>query len=244
MAVDIDEGCVMNNSHKKYFLLSAILILAFTLFFIYKTPVSILKPFKETIAVTGIFFLLFYLSANLLIFRLQKENNSLRRKLEISLTTDDRTGLLNRTSFDGMVEGEISRTLRYDMTFSLALFNIDGLKMINEFFSREAGDTAIVGTGEFIREKIRDVDSLFYLDGGTYALILPNTALSGAFTLMSRLRQQLENANFDFKGQELAVTASFGVTEFDRKNDDAASIFNRVENLVLKAKKMGRNRVC
>ena len=203
-----------------------------------------IRQIKETAAIGGVIFAVFLFSAILLIRKLQIENRNLKKQLVISLSRDNRTGLLNRNSFEGMLENEISRTLRYEMTFSLALFDIDGLKMINDFFSREAGDLAILKTGEFIQNKIRDVDSLFYLNGGVYALLLPNTPLSGGFILLSRLRQQLEETNFDFKGQELAVTASFGITEFDRKKDDSASIFNRVENLVLKAKKMGRNRVC
>lgn len=239
-----DEDPAMRHLCKTFFLLTAILLLAFMVYFVSRTPAIMINQIKETVAIGGSIFAAFLASALLLIRKLQTENRSLKQQLVVSMSTDTQTGLLNRNSFKGMLESEMSRTLRYDMTFSLALLDIDGLKMINDFFSREAGDLAIVKTGDFIQSKIRDVDTLFYLNGGVYALLLPSTPLSGGFILMSRLRQQLEEANFDFKGQELAVTASFGITEFDRKKDDSASIFNRVENLVLKAKKLGRNRVC
>jgi len=235
---------IMCYSRKKFFLLSALLLLGLMIFTVGTTPLPVIKHLKETIAVATVSLLLFSISSLLLINRLHKENQQLRDELNVSLSTDSQTGLLNSTSFEGMLEGEILRTVRYKMTFSLALFDLDGLQMINNFFGREGGDTAIIKTAHLLKTRIRDVDSFFYLHRGLYALILPNTNLSGAFILMSRLRRQLESTTFNFKGKELAITASFGVTEFDRKSDDSASIINRVENFVFKAKKNGRNRVC
>lgn len=198
----------------------------------------------EVISLLGGGFLLVMFLANQVVSRLAAQNRLLDAELTRLRIADQQTGLYNRIHFMTVLNEEIGRSQRYQTPFALAVFNIDGLRMINDFFGREAGDLVIRESASFVAERIRTVDRLFYLGNGQYALILPNTSLSGGFILTERLRSLIESASFPWGEKELAVTLSFGLTELDVEKDTISDLINRAENLMLKAKRSGRNRVC
>jgi diguanylate cyclase (GGDEF)-like protein len=189
-------------------------------------------------------FLVLWLIGGIVLRHLHRRVKTLRADMEQLRCQDQLTGLPNRACGLPLLMNELSRSARYKIPFSLALFDIDGLKALNEFAGREIGDCAIRETAAFVAASIRDVDRLFSLGSGQFALLLPCTDLSGAFILCERLRGRLEQAVFTHQGRELAVTVSFGVIQADPEVDSMDTLLDRAEALLFRAKGSGRNRVC
>ena len=56
-------------------------------------------------------------------------------------TTDGLTGLLNRRSFDQILDSELSRTSRERQPLSMLMIDVDRFKAYNDHYGHQAGDT-------------------------------------------------------------------------------------------------------
>ena len=222
-----------------------IIRLTITKFSLNKLIPAAIKKYKAEIFVilAGFFVIIVSISAKV-INNLIKRNLELKNDLLKLSFIDPETGLYNHIYFNSVFEREVNRSKRYAVPLSLALLDIDGLKMINEFYERNAGDEAIKMTAEYICNSIRVVDYICYLGGGQYAVILPNTDSSGASILSERLRADVEGLSFEWNGREVAVTISIGIGQYSEEHKNAAQLFNDVEKCLEKAKKTGRNKIC
>ena len=73
-------------------------------------------------------------------------------------------------------------------------------------------------------------------------VILPHTDIDGATKAGMGLREYIDNAVFSYKGTQIPLTISIGVSEF-KKDDDNSSVFERADYALYLAKKSGRNTV-
>ena len=78
-------------------------------------------------------------------------------------------------------------------------------------------------------------------------MVLPETALGSAERLAERLRAHIADKPFEWQGEALRITASFGVVGFSAgrlpKSLQAEVLLNRADEYLYRAKKQGRNRV-
>ncbi|MEC9386575.1 MAG: diguanylate cyclase, partial [Pseudomonadota bacterium] len=73
--------------------------------------------------------------------------------------TDRLTGLLNRGTWENLVDAEYERFRRYGQATSLVMFDIDHFKPVNDTYGHLAGDEVIRHTAEVTRNNIRQSDS-------------------------------------------------------------------------------------
>jgi diguanylate cyclase (GGDEF)-like protein len=122
---------------------------------------------------------------------------------------------------------------------SLAIFDIDHFKEVNDTRGHIFGDYVLKTIADIARENIREIDYLVRWGGEEFMIILPETGLEKAEAISERIKKKIENHNFDKIGK---VTVSFGVTQF--KNEDSGETFIlRADDALYKAKQNGRNRV-
>lgn len=174
------------------------------------------------------------------IFRDITLQKALEEKLQHLATRDELTGLYNRRMFKELCLKEISRAKRHPKPFSLAIFDIDYFKNINDTHGHDAGDFVLQAMAKLCLERIRQDDFLARWGGEEFVLLLPDTALGEAKELCERLRGAI--AGYDFL-QPPQVTVSFGLTGFVPE-DGLESLVKRADQALYAAKKSGRNKVC
>jgi two-component system cell cycle response regulator len=101
---------------------------------------------------------------------------------------------------------------------------------------------------ECIMSLIRsDMDWLARYGGEEFLLVLPETSFKNANRLAERLRKQISKKTFKWEGQKISITASFGVTGFDKighsKNFSTDDLIEMADQYLYKAKNKGRNKV-
>ncbi len=158
-------------------------------------------------------------------------------------TTDALTGLLNRREFNVRLSGEFSRAKRHKSPLSLALFDIDFFKKINDTYGHNAGDAILKELGDLIATNTRACDVAARYGGEEFALILPETPQSKAFELMDRLRTLVEEETFNKTGQPVKATISVGVAQLDLTDTSPLDFCERTDKALYLAKENGRNRV-
>jgi len=151
---------------------------------------------------------------------------------------DSLTGAYTRRYLYDFLAAEIGRARRYGTPLSLAMFDIDHFKDVNDAHGHQAGDRVLAGIARRVREELRGVDVLARYGGEEFVIAAPGIARSKAALLAERLRAQIAGMQFDTLPR---ITCSFGVCEFD--GGDADDLIRRADNLMYRAKQAGRNRV-
>jgi len=104
---------------------------------------------------------------------------------------DPLTGLWNRRAYDQQLTLEFQRAKRYGHPLSLALFDLDGFKTLNDTQGHPAGDQALRDVAQVLRKCLRTVDSQFRIGGDEFAILLPETAAAGAKLVVARIQKQV-----------------------------------------------------
>ncbi|OGH97003.1 MAG: hypothetical protein A2104_09905 [Candidatus Melainabacteria bacterium GWF2_32_7] len=158
-------------------------------------------------------------------------------------TTDALTGLLNRREFNRRIAEEIARAKRHKSSLSLALFDIDYFKKINDTYGHNVGDVILKELGELFSVNTRSCDIAARYGGEEFALILPETTLNEAYELLERLRIMVEQQYFYLSYSPIQITISVGVAQCDFMDSCAADLCERADKALYQAKRNGRNRV-
>ncbi|MDD3028756.1 MAG: diguanylate cyclase [Alphaproteobacteria bacterium] len=172
---------------------------------------------------------------------------SQRKELENELfrqaSTDSLTGINNRRHFQNLAEQEFRRARRFSRTLTAMMIDIDLFKPINDTFGHAAGDIIIKGVVKRALETLRQSDFIGRVGGEEFAVILPETTLSGAYDVAERLRKHIQEKSFVTSHIAISCTVSIGVAEL--ANDDASidDLIQRADAALYIAKKSGRNRV-
>nr|WP_067298363.1 sensor domain-containing diguanylate cyclase [Marinobacterium profundum] len=173
---------------------------------------------------------------------LEEKNRELKakiREVEYVSNTDQLTEIANRKRFEEEIQQEISRAKRYKHPLSLAIFDLDLFKDINDTHGHGIGDQVLKNTADLVRSNIRSVDCFARWGGEEFTLIFPNMALENALQACEKLRKLIQQHEIE---PGLSFTASFGVSLF-QADDSFEDLLRRADDALYRAKDKGRNRV-
>lgn len=128
----------------------------------------------------------------------------------VRANVDELTGLQNRRGFLQAAEPLLRLADRADVTMTLGFFDVNGLKRINDTFGHDAGDQAIVATGELLGACFRSADVVARLGGDEFVVLFVVAGVEGAAIAAKRLDDAIadRNARGDLPF-ELSVAAGF-----------------------------------
>ena len=132
---------------------------------------------------------------------------------------DALTGLLNRRSYEIMLDQAVSRSLRYGWPFALMILDLNSFKRINDRMGHVAGDETLRAVGSELRSSLRAGDIAARIGGDEFALILAN----GGPELLRPLLDRLERAVNDAV-PGAAVSFSAGLATFPEDASDADAL--------------------
>lgn len=164
-------------------------------------------------------------------------------KLQSLAATDGLTGLINRRQFNHQLDAEIARARRYKKPLSLALFDIDDFKKVNDFYGHTTGDRILKELGALLAVNVREADIPARYGGEEFALILPETGQIDAHDLLERLRAMVERTVFCLPDNPMTITISVGVAQLDPESAKAFELIERADAALYEAKKQGKNQV-
>jgi diguanylate cyclase (GGDEF)-like protein len=153
--------------------------------------------------------------------------------------TDALTGLLNRGGAEETLEREASRSKRFNTQLSVALFDIDRFKEVNDTHGHAAGDEALRAVARAMVAAVRGMDVVTRWGGDELLAILPNTGLDGARHFAERVRNAVEKLEPELMH---GATVSAGIADLahGERWEDAVK---RADDKLYEAKQAGRNRV-
>lgn len=170
-----------------------------------------------------------------------EQNRSSLEKHRHKALHDPLTELPNREAYNERAVAEVQRWQRYQRPLTMAIFDIDYFKKINDNFGHQAGDRVIKVIGRSIAKRLREVDFFCRYGGEEFVAFMPETDADSALVVLEKLREAIAKAAFNYKNQPMSISISIGLTEF-KAGDDLASAFERADKALYRAKANGRNR--
>lgn len=155
---------------------------------------------------------------------------------------DHLTGVHNRAAFDASLQREVDLAHRNQAPLSLVVADLDNFKLINDQHGHAVGDDILRILAETLMLNMRSSDVVFRYGGEEFVILLSNTDREGAEIVAHRLREAVSRTIFSSDGQQLPVTASFGIGTLSRQ-DNGLSLFDKADRAMYEAKNSGRNRV-
>jgi len=148
--------------------------------------------------------------------------------------TDPLTGAKNRRGLDDALSTQLAMMTRYCTTFSVAMFDIDHFKALNDREGHLYGDRVLQDLARVFDESAREPDVVARYGGEEFVVIMPQTDLAGASVFAERLRAKV--------AATLPATLSGGVTTA-LDGDTRDTLLARADEALYAAKQAGRNRV-
>jgi len=171
------------------------------------------------------------------------EIESLQSELVRAARFDALTGLYNRGTFLEEFEREVSRCARGGPAFSLAVFDLDRFKRLNDQYGHPFGDRVLKAFAEVLRADIRKHDAVGRYGGEEFALLMPNTGKETAMRVAERVRRDLEARGITVDGKRVEVTVSGGIATYGVEGEDWDTLLSAADTALYEAKNSGRNRV-
>lgn len=172
-----------------------------------------------------------------------KSSNSQLSRLQSLAATDGLTGLINRRQFNHQLQSEIARAKRHHLPLSLALFDIDDFKKLNDQYGHPMGDRVLKELGRLVIQNIRECDISARYGGEEFALILPETRLVEAYDILERLRALVARTVFCLPDNPITTSISVGVAQLDFDHPTAVALVEKADAALYDAKRKGKNQV-
>ncbi|HQR10892.1 MAG TPA: diguanylate cyclase [Casimicrobiaceae bacterium] len=163
-------------------------------------------------------------------------------QLERQTFEDALTGLANRRRLDQRLADEFALALRHDRPLAVAIADLDEFKRVNDRFSHAVGDAALRALGKLLASQVRHTDLVARFGGEEFVLVLVQTDKAAACRVCEKLRDVVEQFDWDSVHPGLALTLSIGVCADTTLPGHERMLALADRNLYL-AKEGGRNRV-
>ena len=166
------------------------------------------------------------------------QNAEVHRQVELRAETDQLTGLWNHGSLIEQIEDLASVGKR----FSMLMVDLDFFKRYNDRFGHQAGNVMLKRIAGELRLSCRESDRVFRYGGDEFALLLPDTGMSGARTVGEKILQAVNAIGQDDPSAAL-INCSIGIAVFPRDGADGQGVILAADRACYAAKRAGRARI-
>ena len=171
----------------------------------------------------------------------QHNLQDLNEALRIASLHDPLTNLPNRRFIIESLQHETAAVERGRKPFSLAIFDVDYFKTINDDWGHEAGDAALIAIAQTVTHSLRAYDVCARWGGEEFLILLPETSDKKALEIAERLRVQINELSLPNLPPTRKITVSIGVAAYQLKTDYNQTI-KHADDALFQAKREGRNR--
>ena len=163
--------------------------------------------------------------------------------------TDMLTGINNRGYLFELAAREFNVAMRYQLSFSIIMFDIDYFKRINDSFGHLMGDLVLQKVTQAVCAEIRSADLIGRYGGDEFIVLMPQTTAQEALPLAERIHASVATLRIATDKDLLTVTISIGIAQMEYTAvpepglaDSVEGLFLRADKALYKAKQAGRNR--
>jgi len=149
------------------------------------------------------------------------------------VATDPLTGLANYRRLIEAIELEIKRYGRSGRPFAVLLFDLDGLKKLNDAHGHLVGSRALCRLAEVLRAHSRQIDTPARFGGDEFAVVLPETTSAQAQQIAARIRDRIAS-----DGENPLISAAVGTAVFPDDGDSIDTLLSAADRALYGMKRL------
>jgi diguanylate cyclase (GGDEF)-like protein len=124
---------------------------------------------------------------------------------------------------------------------SVAICDIDGLRMINSAFGHEEGDRLITVTAKLIQSCLKQDCTFARMGGGEFMILLPSMSSEATHRLKIDIKHTIESFNLANHDSLYAVNLSIGHSTKETEDQRMEDVLNRAEAYLQRRKLLNQN---
>lgn len=157
------------------------------------------------------------------------ERNKMEQQLEYLSYHDQLTGLFNRRYF----EEELKRLdVKRNFPLSIAMADVNGLKLINDSFGHAVGDQLLKKVAEVMTRGCRAEEIIARLGGDEFVILLPKTDIRETERIVKRVKDLALNEKIG----SIDISVSFGWETKNNEEEKIEDILKKAEDYMYKKK--------
>jgi diguanylate cyclase (GGDEF)-like protein len=172
----------------------------------------------------------------------QIEISKKTKELERLTFTDSLTKSYNRRYLDMYLLRNLPIYQRTTDNLSVIAVDIDHFKKINDTYGHPFGDSVLINTVRIVQDSLRQMDFVARIGGEEFLIVLPHTTEAEAKKIAEQIVDLIHHTPILSHKLAVTITISAGVTTFI-KTENFNSLIHRVDTILYRAKRLGRNRV-
>ncbi len=149
---------------------------------------------------------------------------------------DTLTGLHNRFSFNERMQD--LKTKAYS-NLSIIVFDVDGLKLVNDSMGHHIGDFLLINTANIIKESVREFDFVARIGGDEFAVILNTNDKKVVENICVIIRNAVKEYNEENSHLPLSISMGYSICLGPSQTPD--EIFKQADNNMYREKLFQRN---
>lgn len=158
-------------------------------------------------------------------------------RLQQESVTDALTGLPNRRLLEGRLELEMARCARYGLPFVVAMLDLDHFKEYNDNLGHTSGDKLLRTVAAALSDHLRPRDLAARYGGDEFCLVMPETTLAEATSVLDGLRRQVRAMT---DGGQVTLSVGLAIWDGSSTGDELVA---RADIGLYEAKRAGRDQV-
>lgn len=164
-----------------------------------------------------------------LVFRDVTDKKEKQKKIEYLSYHDQLTGLYNRHFFaEGIKRLDVDRNL----PFTIAMLDVNGLKLTNDAFGHEAGDLLLKSIASVLKNECRTDDIISRVGGDEFVILLPKTSHVEAEEIVKRIYKAMDEQMI----KNVVISVSIGWETKENSHDDIKEVYAKAENFMYRRK--------
>ncbi|MCM1272540.1 MAG: GGDEF domain-containing protein [Clostridium sp.] len=165
-------------------------------------------------------------------------------KTEDIARKDGLTGIYNRVYFKELFEQAKEEVEKSNQHLSVALFDIDKFKLVNDTYGHLAGDNVIKMVASVDKKYAKKHGGFACRYGGEeFLLVLPGKDEKEAMDILEVMHEEIKSTVVSFDGNDISVNVCIGLSVYPTICKDANLLVSRADKAMYYGKKNGRGRL-
>lgn len=160
-----------------------------------------------------------------------------------SSMVDSLTGAYNVKVFQQVIKKHrILAETQPAYNYSIAMFDIDNFKNVNDTFGHAVGNQTLKGFSHLVQNMLRKNDVFIRYGGDEFILLLPELNIESAHKVCTRIIKQLDS-NSNLLLDDINLTVSVGICDYHQAQQIGTEITKIADQRMYEAKKAGKTRI-
>ena len=171
-------------------------------------------------------------------------NAMLYEKMEDMAIRDGLTKIFNRGHLNEVLNEYLAQAMQKKMSVTLALFDIDKFKLVNDTYGHQCGDAAIKHVARLLNIAAIKNDGIAGRYGGEeFVIAFMGKGVDEVYEITKKVHTEIRETPVNFADKVLQIKASAGIASYPETCENPMDLLTRADWAMYTSKKNGRDQI-